>query len=52
MTLPRRTARDVLGDARNAATSIFQRIWLCEIKNKHREKMDSHGHCIRCGHPV
>jgi hypothetical protein len=26
-----------------------ERIWHCEIRKHHHVKMDSHGHCYRCG---
>lgn len=27
----------------------WHRFKLCTVKRQHQEKMDSHGHCYRCG---
>jgi len=30
----------------------WERFWFCTIRRRHHEKMDSHGHCYRCGKKV
>ena len=30
-------------------STFLEQVWRCEIKQKHHVKMDSHGHCYRCG---
>lgn len=29
--------------------SFYERLWYCTIRRNHQVKMQSYGHCIRCG---
>lgn len=41
-----------VGDWREQATATVQRLWYCEVRRVHRIKMQSNGHCVRCGRRV
>ncbi len=34
------------------AREYVEKIWRCKIRRQHRLKMQSYGHCVRCGKRV
>lgn len=37
-----------LYDQRDRLADLWEKVWLCKIRDKHHVKMQSYGRCYRC----